>query len=117
MPNWYTAGIVAAILGVLITPALALIFTIHAGLGKGIAIFKQVLSAIITILIVVATAVVIIISTNDMSETELNWWMQAFGLAAALEIVVGEQVKIAIKYAIYKFTSNKSPLGKFVRES
>lgn len=117
LPEWYYAGIVAAIIGIAVTPALSLIFTLHSGLSQSIRIFKQVLSAVLTVLIVIATGVIAVMVTSDMSETELNWWMSAFGFAAGLEIILGEQFKIAVKYAIYKNTCSGSAIGKFVRES
>lgn len=80
-------------------------------------VVKIIFAVLIGLLLIVGITGGIGKMSDESSENRMFEWMAAFGVAMLYEIVFGQTIRIALKFAIVRMSTPASFIGRFTRSS
>mmetsp|Transcript_26169 Transcript_26169/g.4496 ORF Transcript_26169/g.4496 Transcript_26169/m.4496 type:complete len:133 (+) Transcript_26169:3446-3844(+) len=102
LDEWIYATLVAAAIGLLITPILAIALYIPSSLSNTAKIIKTIIAFVIGLAVVGVCLALIIVQTDDADQEDNDNWVYAFLVLLPIELIVAESLKTAVKYGFIK---------------
>lgn len=106
LDEWIYATLVAAVIGLFITPILAIALYIPTSLSSTAKIVKTIIALVIGLAIVGVCLALIIVQTDDVDEEDNDNWVYAFLVLLPVELLVAESLKTTVKYFMIKALGN-----------